>query len=132
MDGDKTVTATFNLNSPPPPPPPTPSYNYSVDNVTPSLGTPVTVTITTTDVEDGTTLYWQLTEIQAPSGFDTDTSGYITISGNTAAVTITMTDDGGLGNHTVTTLTWNFRLYSDSGYLDQLFVFGVNGVDPYV
>jgi hypothetical protein len=117
---------------PPPPPPPTPSYNYSVDNVTPSLGTPVTVTITTTDVEDGTTLYWQLTEIQAPSGFDTDTSGYITISGNTAAVTITMTDDGGLGNHTVTTLMWNFRLYSDSGYLDQLLVFGVNGVDPYV
>jgi hypothetical protein len=132
MDGDKTVTATFDLNSPPPPPPPTPSYNYSVDNVTPSLGTPVTITITTTDVEDGTTLYWQLTNTQTPSGFDTDTSGYITISGNTAAVTITMTDDGGLGDHTVQTIQWTFNLYSDSGYLDQLVQFSASGADQYI
>jgi hypothetical protein len=132
MDGDKTVTATFDLNSPPPPLPPTPSYNYSVDNVTPSLGTPVTITITTTDVEDGTTLYWQLTNTQTPSGFDTDTSGYITISGNTAAVTITMTDDGGLGDHTVQTIQWTFNLYSDSGYLDQLVQFTASGADQYI
>jgi hypothetical protein len=77
-------------------------------------------------------LYWQLTNTQTPSGFDTDTSGSITISGNTAAVTITMTDDGGFGDHTVQTIQWTFNLYSDSGYLDQLVQFTASGADQYI
>lgn len=82
------ATVTVNDTSttpapPPPPPPPPPSPTYSVGNASTNEGASATVNVTTTNVANGTTLYWTVT------GSDVSTtSGSFLINSNAGSFTI--------------------------------------------
>jgi len=65
-----------------------PSYSISLPSTTLTVGTPTTVTITTTNVADGTILYWEATPT---TSFQTTNvaSGQVTITSNTGSFTLT-------------------------------------------
>ena len=67
----------------------TPSYYVSVSPSSIDEGSNLTVTVTTANVANGTTLYW---DTDSPSDFTTS-SGNFTISGITGSFTITPTED---------------------------------------
>ena len=64
------------------------SYSISLPSTTLTVGTPTTATITTTNVADGTILYWEATPT---TSFQTTNvaSGQVTITSNTGSFTLT-------------------------------------------
>jgi len=86
---------------PPPPPPAVPTYSIVGSPTVVDEGQSVTFTITTTDVPNGTVLYWTTNaptgeELNTPSAGDfTDglTQGSITINSNSATLVRTLVED---------------------------------------
>jgi hypothetical protein len=75
----------------------TPTYSVSPSTSSVNEGSSVTFTVTTTDVPNGTTLYWSTNTISGTvnsSDFnDGSTTGSFTISGNSGSIVRTLTSD---------------------------------------
>jgi len=72
------------------------TYSVSPNTTSINEGGSVTFTITTSDVEDGTILFWENIGTTAPADFSSPTTdtGTVTINNNTGAVTFNSTIDG--------------------------------------
>ena len=88
-----------------------PDYTYIDEGGTASAQT-VTYTITTTGVDDGTTLYWNNGGTTVAADIGGSNTGSVTISGGTAGISLTATSD----TTTEGTETIIIRLYTDSGF----------------
>ena len=74
--------------APAPPPPPVPTYAIVPDITTVDEGAGVVFTVTTTDVADGTILYYSTTGTAVAADFDDVLlTGSVTITGNTGSIT---------------------------------------------
>lgn len=74
--------------APAPAPPPEPTYSVVPNIASVDEGTSVVFTVTTTDVADGTTLYWTTNGTASADDFsDGNTTGTVTITGNTGTIT---------------------------------------------
>jgi hypothetical protein len=72
----------------------TPSYSVSANTATVDENNTVVFTVTTTNVPDGTTLYWTNSGNTAAVDFsDSANSGTVTINGNTGTITRTLVKD---------------------------------------
>jgi hypothetical protein len=87
-----------------------PDYTYIDEGGTASAQT-VTYTITTTGVDDGTTLYWNNGGTTVAADIGGSNTGSVTISGGSATISLTATAD----TTTEGTETIIIRLYTDSG-----------------
>lgn len=66
---------------------------------------------------DGAQFFWRIEPgYQVNSGFDTATSGVLTLSGNRAEFDVTVTNDGMPGSDS----SWTAGVYSDAGYNNQV------------
>ena len=75
-------------------PPPPPTYSVSQSTTSINEGSSVTYTVTTTDVNDGTTLYWSLSGTATASDFNpASLTGSFTITNNTGAFSVTAATD---------------------------------------
>lgn len=88
--------------------PPTYSLTRAANNV--DEGSSLTFTVTTTAINDGTTVYWKI--LTNTSDFSV-TSGTATINSNTGSFTVTPTED----NTTEGSENFTVALYSDSAYV---------------
>lgn len=71
-----------------------PSYAVSESSTTVNEGDTVTFTITTTDVQNGTVLYWTTVGSMSANDFADDTNlGAFTVNNNTATITRTIKND---------------------------------------
>ena len=74
-----------------------PTYSISASTTSVNEGSSVTFTVTTTDVDNGTTLYWSTNQVSGTintSDFDDSaTTGFFTISGNSGTITRTLAND---------------------------------------
>jgi hypothetical protein len=74
-----------------------PTYSISASTTSVNEGSSVTFTVTTTDVDNGTTLYWSTNQVSGTintSDFnDSATTGSFTISGNSGTITRTLAND---------------------------------------
>lgn len=88
-----------------------PPATYSVSGPSSANeGSSLPLAISTTNVSDGTLLYWSVTGIQAADLNPASLTGSTTISSNSASVSLSIVADGQLeGSETLT-----FNLYSDS------------------
>jgi hypothetical protein len=75
-----------------------PTYDITADAVEVNEGTLVTFSVATTEVANGTTLYWTVagTNVNASDFVSASTSGSITITGNAASFTTTVRNDSSL------------------------------------
>ena len=96
----------------------TPTYSISLSTTSADEGGTITTTITTTNVADGTQLWWQLsgTGIAAGDFSSGALTGSVTISSNSASFSHTIAED----NTTEGAETLNIKFYSDSGYSTQV------------
>ena len=75
-------------------PPPPPTYSVSQSTTSINEGSSVTYAVTTTDVADGTTLYWSLSGTATASDFNpASLTGSFTITNNTGAFSVTAATD---------------------------------------
>ena len=104
----------------------TPTYSLSVSPTTVNEGSSVTFTVTTTNVANGTTIYWKAIGVpSAGSAGASDyspTTGSVSISNNSATFTVSITAD----NTTEGTETFRGQIFTDSSYSTQV------GSDTYV
>ena len=72
-----------------------PTYAITADDIEVNEGTVVTFSVATTEVANGTTLYWTVagTNVNASDFVSASTSGSITITGNAASFTTTVRND---------------------------------------
>jgi plastocyanin len=75
-----------------------PTYAITANDIEVNEGTVVTFTIATTEVVNGTTLYWTVagTNVNASDFVSAATSGSIIITGNAASFTTTVRNDSSL------------------------------------
>ena len=75
-----------------------PTYAITANDIEVNEGTVVTFTITTTEVVNGTTLYWTVagTNVNASDFVSASISGSIIITGNAASFTTTVRNDSSL------------------------------------
>ena len=75
-----------------------PTYDITADAVEVIEGTLVTFSVATTEVANGTTLYWTVagTNVNASDFVSASSSGSITITGNAASFTTTVRNDSSL------------------------------------
>ena len=95
---------------------PVPTYTHSVSATAVSEGGNFTTTITTTNVDDGTNLYWELTGVQSADFSSGALTGTVSISNNSATFSHTVDED----NTTEGTETATIKVYSDSGRTTQV------------
>ena len=95
---------------------PTPSYTHSVSATAVDEGGNFTTTITTTNVADGTNLYWELTGVQSADFSSGALTGTASISSNSATFSHTVDED----LTTEGTETATIIVYSDSGRNTQV------------
>ena len=95
---------------------PTPSYTHSVSATAVDEGGNFTTTITTTNVADGTNLYWELTGVQSADFSSGALTGTASISSNSATFSHTVDED----LTTEGTETATIKVYSDSGRNTQV------------
>ena len=95
-----------------------PTYSYSVSSSNVDEGGSFTTTITTTQVADGTTLYWELsgTNVSSSDFSSGALTGSVTISSNSASFSHTLDQD----NVTEDVETIYVKLYTDSGRNTQV------------
>ncbi len=87
-------------------PPGPPTYNVSAPSNVYNEGDTITFTVTTTNIDDGTQLWWMPTNVNDW----VSNSGSMTINNNTASFTATLSNDQTLEG----TETFQMRLYTDS------------------
>ena len=107
-----------------------PDYTYIDEGGTASAQT-VTYTITTTGVDDGTTVYWNNGGTTVAADIGGSNTGSVTISGGSASISLTATSD----TTTEGTETIIIRLYTDSGRTNlvataQTVTVGDTSLDP--
>jgi hypothetical protein len=73
-----------------------PTFSITAPNSVNEGGT-ITYTINTTNIEDGTILYWYITGVSGADFTNTALSGTTTITSNTATVVKTVTNDSSIG-----------------------------------
>ena len=95
---------------------PLPTYTHSVSASSVNEGGSFTTTITTTNVDDGTNLYWQLTGVVSGDFSSGALTGTASISSNSATFSHTVDED----NLTEGTETVTIKVYSDSGRTTQV------------
>ena len=97
-----------------------PTYSLSVSPTTVNEGSSVTFTVTTTNVANGTTIYWKAIGVpSAGSAGASDyspTTGSVSISNNSATFTVSITAD----NTTEGTETFRGQIFTDSSYSTQV------------
>ena len=74
-------------------PPPVPTYAFGVETSSINEGSAGTYSITTTDVADGTTLYWTVNHTTTANADFSATSGSFTIISNSGSFVVTTTSD---------------------------------------
>jgi len=115
------ITASVYVDAPAAPPPPTPTYSVTGSSSVNEGGT-VSVSITSTNVPNGTSLYWQLTSTvtgltpEADANDFGQTSGSFVINSNAGSFGVGVTAD----NLTEGTEFRAVRVYSDSGLSNQI------------
>ena len=74
---------------------PAATYSVASNSYSPNEGDTITFTITTTNVADGTTIYWWIREgsISAADFVENTNNGSVTISDNSASFTLTLKND---------------------------------------
>ena len=95
---------------------PVPTYTHSVSATAVSEGGNFTTTITTTNVDDGTNLYWELTGVQSADFSSGALTGTASISSNSATFSHTVAND----TYTEGTEVVTIKVYSDSGRNTQV------------
>ena len=97
---------------------PLPTYTHSVSATAVNEGNSFATTISTTNVDDGTNLYWELSGSGITSGdFSSGAlTGTASISNNSATFSHTVADD----STTEGTETISIKVYSDSGRTEQV------------
>ena len=95
---------------------PDPTYTHSVSATAVDEGGNFTTTITTTNVADGTNLYWELTGVQSADFSSGALTGTASISSNSATFSHTVDED----LTTEGTETATIKVYSDSGRNTQV------------
>ena len=95
---------------------PTPTYTHSVSATSVDEGGSFTTTISTTNVADGTNLYWELTGVQSADFSSGALTGTVSVSSNSATFSHTVDED----NTTEGTETATIKVYSDSGRNTQV------------
>ena len=93
-----------------------PTYTHSVSATAVDEGGNFTTTITTTNVADGTNLYWELTGVQSADFSSGALTGTVSISSNSATFSHTVSSDV----TTEGTETATIKVYSDSGRNTQV------------
>lgn len=94
---------------------PTPTYSLNGPN-TVNEGNSVTMSVTTTNVNNGTVLYWSMSGISSADTSLNTLLGTVNISSNTGTIPFTITADNSLeGSETLT-----FRLFNNSGRTNQV------------
>ena len=93
-----------------------PTYTHSVSATAVDEGGNFTTTITTTNVADGTNLYWELTGVQSADFSSGALTGTASISSNSATFSHTVSSDV----TTEGTETATIKVYSDSGRNTQV------------
>ena len=95
---------------------PDPTYTHSVSATAVDEGGNFTTTITTTNVADGTNLYWELTGVQSADFSSGALTGTASVSSNSATFSHTVDED----LTTEGTETATIKVYSDSGRTTQV------------
>ena len=103
--------------------PPEPTYAVSPGSVTPNEGGTISVSITTTNVSNGTYLYWQLaptisglTPVAGSGDFSSAMSGSVQINSNAGSINLgVLADELTEGSEFI-----SVRVYSDSGLTNQV------------
>ena len=95
---------------------PVPTYTHSVSATAVDEGGSFTTTITTTNVADGTNLYWELTGVSSSDFSSGALTGTASVSSNSATFSHTVDED----NTTEGTETATIKVYSDSGRNTQV------------
>ena len=93
-----------------------PSYTVSADSTSVNEGGAFTTTITTTNVEDDTILYWEITGVSSADFSSGSLTGSVLISSNSASFSHTVDSD----LTTEGTETATIKVYSDSGRTTQV------------
>ena len=93
-----------------------PTYTHSVSATAVDEGGNFTTTITTTNVADGTNLYWELTGVSSDDFSSGALTGTASISSNSATFSHTVAND----TLTEGTETVTIKVYSDSGRNTQV------------
>lgn len=104
------VTAGGNLlagSSEPPPPPPTPTYQLSRSVAQVNEGDTFTITLTTTNVANGTNIPYTITGVTSEDIDEASLSGFFSIVNNTDTITVTTTADSSTEGPETFTLTLN-------------------------
>jgi len=95
---------------------PVPTYTHSVSATAVDEGGSFTTTITTTNVADGTNLYWELTGVSSSDFSSGALTGTASVSSNSATFSHTVDED----LTTEGTETATIKVYSDSGRNTQV------------
>jgi hypothetical protein len=114
-----TIVATSSTvtvyDGPPPPPPPAPTYSIYPDVLNVTEGGSVTFSVDTTNVADGTVLYWTTSGSAGSADFvGGATTGSVTITGNRGTITRGIVDDSPTSDNGETFLLY-LRTVSTSG-----------------
>lgn len=94
---------------------PTPTYAFSAGSYTVLEGSSESITVNTTNVSNGTTLYWSLAS--DPGNDIVTDSGSFTISSNSGSFTVSAASDS--NNESTETLTLQLRTGSTSGTIQD-------------
>ena len=112
-------TDSFTLTRAAPPP----SYSVTAP-ASINEGSSGTINISTTNVSNGTVLYWSVSTGDTPVDFDSPASGSVTISNNAASFSVTPTAD--LTTEGAETATVNIRTGSQAGSIVATDTFTIN------
>lgn len=94
---------------------PSPTYSLSSPSSA-DEGSPVTLYLTTTNINNGTNLYWSMSGISASDTSLNTLTGSLAVNSNSGALTFSLTPDNSLeGTETLT-----FRLFTNSGRTNQV------------
>jgi hypothetical protein len=105
------VTAGGNLlaggGEEPPPPPPTPTYELSRSIAQVDEGDTFTITLTTTNVVNGTNIPYTITGVSEEDIDNASLTGFFSIVNNTDSITVTTTEDSSTEGPETFTITLN-------------------------
>jgi len=110
-----TASRTVTINDTSQDPPVTPEYDFSAASYNVSEGSSRTITVNTSNVANGTTLYWSLAS--DPGNDIVTDSGSFTINSNTGSFSVTAASDS--NNESTETLTLQLRTGSTSGTIQD-------------
>jgi hypothetical protein len=110
-----TASRTVTINDTSQDPPVTPEYDFSAASYNVSEGSSSTITVNTSNVANGTTLYWSLAS--DPGNDIVTDSGSFTINSNTGSFSVTAASDS--NNESTETLTLQLRTGSTSGTIQD-------------